>query len=85
MNLRGRLEKLRRAAGDRPRPGLLSSVILCPVAEAGGRPPGLYRSGRAGSTAGVYVYDPAAGEPVVPAEHLAPWALVIGGDARPDP
>jgi hypothetical protein len=59
-------------------------VVLCPVAEAGGRPPGLHRVGPPGSSAGVLVYDPAGGEPRVPADQLAPWALVLGGEARPD-
>ena len=84
MNLRARLERLKRAMRDRPRPSLLNVVVLCPVAEAGGRPPGLYRSGRAGSTTGTLVYDPAVGEPVVPSEHLSPGALVIGGETDPD-
>lgn len=41
---------------------------------AGGRPPGLYRVGPA---IGLLVYDPTAGEPVVPTGRLAPWGTVI--------
>lgn len=44
---------------------------------ADGRPPGLYRDGPDGSLAGLLVFDPAAGEPVVPDGRLAPWGLVI--------
>jgi hypothetical protein len=84
VSLRDRLARLRRAARGTPSPGLLDVVILRLVGEAGGRPPGLYRDGPPGSTAGVYVYDPAAGELAVPAEHLALWALVIGRGSQPD-
>jgi hypothetical protein len=84
VSLRDRLARLRRAAQRSPSSNWLDVVILRPVAEAGGRPPGLYRDGPPGSTAGVYVYDPAAGEPAVPAGHLAPWALVIGQGSRSD-
>jgi hypothetical protein len=78
VSLRDRLARLRRAAQRSPSPDRLDVVILRPVGETGGWPPGLYRDGPPGSTAGVCVYDPAAGEPAVPTEHLAPWALVVG-------
>jgi hypothetical protein len=45
--------------------------------QAEGRPPGLYRTGSAGSLAGLLVYDPAVGEPVVPDGRSPPWGLVI--------
>jgi len=83
MSLRKQLEGLKLSAGNCPKAGLLDVVILCPLADAGGRPPGVYRTGPPGSSVGVYIYDPAAGEPKVPAERLAPSALLIGGDARP--
>ncbi|MDB5310339.1 MAG: hypothetical protein JWO38_4541 [Gemmataceae bacterium] len=63
--------------------GLLGSAVLCPVAEAHGYPVGLYRVGPTGSVHGVYVYDPADGEPRVPEDEVTPWCLVIGGDVRP--
>lgn len=44
---------------------------------AEGRAPGLYRDGPEGSLAGLLVYDPADGEPVVPEGRLAPWGLLI--------
>lgn len=59
-----------------------SVVVAVPFgsAEAGDRPLGLHRDGPEGSTAGVFVSDPAGGEPEVPAERLAPWARVIIAD-----
>jgi hypothetical protein len=83
MRLRTR-RRLDEAAEESGQLDLLGVLVLCPVAETGGRPPGLHRVGRAGSTSGVWVYDPPDGEPQVPADRLAPWALVIGGEARPD-
>ncbi len=83
MSLRNRLDKLKQSARECPTSALLDVVVLCPVAEAGGRPPGLYRDGSEGSTVGVFVYDPAAGEPIIPPAHLSPWGFVIGGEARP--
>ncbi|MBP3954797.1 hypothetical protein J8F10_05815 [Gemmata sp. G18] len=44
---------------------------------AQGRPPGLYRWGATRPAVGLLVYDPARGDPVVPAGRLAPWGLVI--------
>ena len=59
-------------------------VELCPVGDAPpGFPAGLYRVGAPGSSAGVYVYDPAAGEPELPPDELVQRALVIGGEVRP--
>ena len=48
-----------------------------PVGRSGGLPLGLHRTGAAGSTSGVLVYDPAAGDPEVPDGRLAPWGLLI--------
>jgi hypothetical protein len=74
-----RLERLERAAHGRP-PADRFDIIRAVAAgseEAEGRPPGLYRAGSPRSTAGVLVFDPSAGEPVVPEGRLAPWGLVI--------
>jgi hypothetical protein len=83
--MRTRLARLELVVASRPATELLDVVMVCPVADARGLAPGLYRVGPPGSTGGVFVYDPAAGEPGVPAEWLAGHALRIGGDARPGP
>ena len=79
MRLGGRLTRLEEQYRDRPRRDLLSVLTAVPVGEpeAERRGPGLYRSERVGSTAGVLVFDPARGEPVVPDGALAAWGLVI--------
>ncbi len=59
----------------------LAAVGRC---RAGGRPPGLYPVGTPGSAAGLLVYDPAHGEPVVPPGRLAPWGLVIECHPAPE-
>ena len=77
MRLAHRLSKLERATRGRAPAGAFSSLLALPVSDADGRPPGLYSAGRAGSTAGQVVYDPAAGDPVVPDGALAPWGILI--------
>ncbi len=79
MRLGNRLAKLERNAATRPRADQFEVVEAVPVGRraAEGRPPGLYRTGSPGSTAGLLVFDPAAGKPVVPEGKLAPWGLVI--------
>lgn len=52
-------------------------LVAVDRARAGGRPPGLYRVGAAGAAFGLLVYDPARGDPVVPAGRLAPHGLLI--------
>ena len=74
-----RLDTLRDLASRKGAGAKLDVVILCPAAEAGGRPPGLYRTGPAGSSVGILVYDPAADEPDT--RGLSPGGVVIGGDA----
>ena len=79
MGLSARLGKVVKALAGRPAPGVFDVIEAVPVgrAPAEGRPPGLYRDGPVGSRAGVLVYDPADGEPVVPAGRLAPWGLLV--------
>ena len=74
-----RLLKVALALAARGRADQFSSVELAAVGRerAEGRAPGLYRVGSPGSTGGLLVYDPAAGEPVVPPGRLAPWGTVI--------
>jgi hypothetical protein len=85
VSLGGRLARLEKAAADRDRARAATDrfevVILVPVERAGGRPLGLHRSGPPGSRVGAMVYDPAHGDPDLPAATLSPWALVIGGEA----
>lgn len=45
MNVRARLARLELVAASRPAPGMLDVVMLCPVADARGLVPGLYRVG----------------------------------------
>jgi hypothetical protein len=75
--LRARLDHLAAALAGRPLPGQFGVVQAIPVDRAGGRAPGLYPDGPPGSAAGVLVYDPAEGEPVVPDGTLAPWGLLV--------
>ena len=77
MRLTGRVEKVAQAVASRPRAGVFHVVEAVPVDRAEGRPPGLYRSGSEGSLAGILVYDPAVGEPVVPDGQLEPFGLLI--------
>jgi hypothetical protein len=79
MRIEARLARLEQQFRSRPRSDQLSIIVAVPVGRprAGGRGPGLYRDGPAGSTAGVLVFDPAAGEPEVPDGRLAPWGLII--------
>lgn len=79
MRLPDRLGRLERAARGRGVPGQFHLVEAVPVGReaAEGKPPGLYRSGPEGSLAGLLVFDPAEGDPVVPEGRLAPWGLLI--------
>src|SRR4051812_15670750 len=79
MRLSDRLGRLERAARDRGVAGQFHVVEAVPVGReaAEGRPPGLYRSGPDGSLAGLLVFDPAEGGPVVPEGKFAPWGLLI--------
>lgn len=81
-DLGARLDRIELALAGRPRPGQFDVVRAVPVANAGGRAPGLYPEGPPGSTAGLLVYDPAAGRPQVPDGRLAPWGLVIVSGPR---
>lgn len=65
MSLKARLARLEQAAADRPAPGLLDVVMVCPVADARGFAPGLYRVGPPGSSGGVFVYDPVIVDPEI--------------------
>ena len=81
-----RLMRVALALAARVPAGQFHSIELAAVGQcrAGGRPPGLYRVGTAGSTAGLLVYDPAHGEPVVPDGRLTPWGLVIECHVAPE-
>lgn len=83
-----RLARIAEALASRGRAGQFHVVEAVPVGRerAEGRPPGLYRDGPEGSRVGRLVYDPAAGEPVVPEGRLAPWGvLVVLGPEHIDP
>jgi len=77
-----RLARIAEALAARGRADPFHVIEAVPVGRAEGRAPGLYRDGPAGSLAGVLVYDPAAGEPVVPDGKLAPWGLLIVCEAE---
>ena len=79
MRLADRLAKLEHRARNRPAPDQFGVIEAVPVGRvaAEGRPVGLHRTGSSGSTAGMLVFDPAQGEPVVPEGRLAPWGLLI--------
>lgn len=89
MGIENRLTRLERHFKNFPRRDQLTLITAIPFGEsqAEGRAPGLYRSERVGSTAGVLVFDSAKGEPEVPEDKLAPWGLVIvsGPDAVEPP
>ncbi|WP_439630647.1 hypothetical protein [Gemmata sp.] len=72
MQLGGRIERAERALKDRPRADQFTTVQAVPVGRSGGLPLGLHADGPPGSTAGVLVYDPAAGRPAVPEGRMAP-------------
>lgn len=82
-HLRRQLARIAEAARRRPDPNMFT-VIQAVATRWDARPPGLYRDGPPGSTAGRLVYDPAAGEPVAPEERLAPWGLLIVVDPACD-
>ncbi|WP_439624352.1 hypothetical protein [Gemmata sp.] len=65
-------ERAERAVRDRPRADQFSVVQAVPMGRSGGLPLGLHADGPRGSTAGVLVYDPAAGRPAVPEGRMAP-------------
>jgi hypothetical protein len=77
MRLTNRLAKLEKQAQDRPRADQLDVVEAIPVANAGGRAPGLYNVGAKGSTVGAWVYDPADGDPQLPRDERTRSALFI--------
>jgi hypothetical protein len=77
MRIDQRLAKAEQTIRDRPPPGQFDVIQAVPIERAGGREPGLYKDGPSGSTAGLLVFDPAQGEPVVPEGRLAPWGLLI--------
>lgn len=81
MALRHRIDRVQGSLGTRIPPDQFMIVILCPVAEAEGHPPGLYHDGPAGSRVGVLVYDPEAGPARMPADRVAPCGRIIGGGA----
>lgn len=84
--MKAELGRIRKAVALAGPDTLIFIVELCPVQDAPpGFPVGLYRVGSPGSSAGVYVYDPAAGEPVLPPEKVTPHTLIIGGEVRPHP
>lgn len=74
-----RLMQVALALAARPQAAPFHSIELVAHGRdrAGGRAPGLYQTGPPGSTFGLLVYDPARGEPVVPAGRLVPWGWVI--------
>lgn len=77
MRIDKRLAKAEQTVRDRPPPGQFDVIQAVPIDRASGREPGLYKDGPPGSTAGLLVFDPAKGEPVVPEGRLAPWGLLI--------
>ena len=77
MRLGPRLARLERAARGRTPAAAFTSLIALAVSDANGRPVGVYPLGPPGSTAGQLVYDPAAGDPVVPDGALAPHGVLV--------
>ena len=77
MSLTNRLGKVAKALAHRLPPDLFHVIEAVPVDRAEGRKPGLYKDGPEGSLAGLLVYDPVKGEPVVPEGKLAPFGLLI--------
>jgi len=76
-NLEVRIGRIAEALHGRPAPGQFTVVEAIPVNDAEGKLPGLYHVGPPGSTAGLLVFDPAKGEPEVPAGRLAPCGVMI--------
>jgi hypothetical protein len=79
MRLGKRLTKVATALAAQSRADQFHSLEIVAVGgrRAEGRTPGLYRVGAEGSLAGMLVFDPVLGEPLIPEERLTPWALVI--------
>jgi hypothetical protein len=79
MRLNTRLAKVEQALATRGRADQFHVIEVVPVGreQAEGRAPGLYRDGPEGSLAGIMVFDPAQGDPVIPEGRLAPFGLVI--------
>ena len=79
MRLGQRLTRIETTLATRGGTDQFHVVEAVPMGEerAAGRNPGLYRDGPDGPLAGLLVFDPADGEPEVPAGRLAPWGLVI--------
>ena len=79
MRMGNRIARVEQALAARGRADQFHVVELVPAhrPEAAGRPPGLYRDGPEGSLAGILVFDPAEGEPVVPVGRLIESGLVI--------
>lgn len=72
-----RLDEIEIVLAMRPDPHKLDVIQAIPTAFAGGRAPGLYHVGPPGSTAGVLVYDPALGSPVLPRNEQTEHAMFI--------
>lgn len=88
MRLGTRLKRLEATLRDRADAGPLHFLEIVALGDplAGGRTPGLYRDGPRDSLAGLLIFDPAEGEPEVPAGALAPWGLaVVHGPAVVEP
>jgi hypothetical protein len=79
MRLDKRLAKVAKVLAARGPVDQFHIIEAIPVGRdrAEGREPGLYRAGPEGSLAGVLVYDPAKGAPVVPEGRLAPWGVLV--------
>lgn len=77
MRITGRLDRVGKALAGRTPVDQFHVIEAVPVGRAEGRPPGLYKDGPAGSLAGLLVYDPARGGPVVPDGKLASFGLLI--------
>ena len=84
--MKAELARIRKAVALAKPDTRIVIVELCPARDAPpGFPVGLYRVGSPGSSAGVYVYDPARGEPVLPPDKVTQHTLIIGGEVRPHP
>lgn len=63
---------------------LFDIIQMAPVSCSKGKPPGLYKTGPPGSTAGVFLYDPALGPPQVPRKRLSSHCLFVRFDTHPE-
>lgn len=82
--LEKRLECAEHQLATRQDSSLFDIIQIAPISCGKGRPPGLYKAGGPGSTAGIFLYDPTLGMPQVPREQLSPHCLLVSFDKYPD-